>query len=118
MGKPLMFKTPEMMEDLIDDYFDITPEDEITITGLALHLGTSRRVLLDYEERPDYKVIVQNAKCRVEHSYEKSLRKSGRSGDIFALKNFGWQDKSTLEHEGGVPVTKIERTIVEPHNKD
>ena len=39
--------------------------------------------------------------------YEKSLRKDGKTGDIFALKNFGWRDKQEHEHSGGVNI-KIE----------
>lgn len=34
---------------------------------------------------------------RVEASYEKDLKKTGRPGTIFALKNFGWKDKQEVE---------------------
>jgi hypothetical protein len=37
--------------------------------------------------------MLEMAKMKIEHAYEKSLRKNGRSGDIFALKNFGWTDR-------------------------
>ena len=35
----------------------------------------------------------------MQESYEKSLRKNGRTGDIFALKNFGWTDRQEIESE-------------------
>lgn len=93
MGRPLMFPTPEDMQKAVDAYFDSTAQDEWTITGLALALNTSKRLLCDYADREGYKEIVATARLKVEHAYEISLRKTGRAGDIFALKNFGWKDK-------------------------
>lgn len=99
VGKPLMFPAPSDIEAAIEAYFEETPEDEYTVTGLALALGTSRQVLVNYEKREEYRAIVQRAKCRVENSYELSLRKHGRAGDIFALKNFGWKDQQHIKEE-------------------
>jgi hypothetical protein len=42
--------------------------------------------------------LINHAKLRIENSYELSLRKNGRSGDIFALKNFGWSDKKVVHY--------------------
>lgn len=33
----------------------------------------------------------------VEHSYEVDLKESGRTGTIFALKNFDWKDKTEVD---------------------
>lgn len=92
-GRPLMYESPEDLKAAVDLYFDSTPIEEYTVTGLALALGTSRQVLSDYQSREGYSDIIKWAKCKVENAYELSLRKNGRSGDIFALKNFGWKDQ-------------------------
>lgn len=99
-GRPLKFKNPEEFEAKAKDYFDNTPLDEWTITGLALALDTTRETLMDYEERDEFSDAVKRAKLRVEMSYEKSLRKRGGAGDIFGLKNFGWKDKQEIDHGG------------------
>ena len=96
-GRPLKFKDVKELEKKINDYFDNTPEEEITITGLALALDTDRQTLINYQNREEFFDTIKKAKTRVELSYEKSLRKNGRTGDIFALKNFGWSDKQEID---------------------
>jgi len=98
-GRPLKFKTPQELEKAMDVYFNKTPFGEYTVTGLALVIG-SKQLLSDYEEREGYGEIVRMARLRVENSYEISLRKDGGSNNIFALKNFGWNDKQEIEHNG------------------
>lgn len=99
MGAKPFYGRVEDMQKSIDLYFDNCPKDEITITGLALHLGfTTRQALINYEDKPEFVDAIKKAKMRVENSYELSLRKNGRSGDIFALKNFNWKD--TQIHAG------------------
>ena len=93
-GRPLKFETPELLEEKINDYFSVTPKEEWTWTGLALHLDTSRETLREYKERPEFVDSLKKALLKVENSYELDLKKHGRSGTIFALKNFDWKDKS------------------------
>lgn len=99
-GRPLKFKTPEELQSKIDVYFNSTPKEEWTITGLALELDTDRFTLIHYEERPEFVDAVKRAKLKVEHAYELRLIKRGNGGDIFALKNFDWTDKSEQELYG------------------
>jgi sugar phosphate isomerase/epimerase len=98
MGRPLKFESLEALEAKIEEYFNTCPEKEWTITGLGLALDTSRETLMNYEDREDYFDAIKKAKDRVHNAYEKDLRKQGRSGDIFALKNFGWSDKQEIDH--------------------
>jgi hypothetical protein len=49
VGRPLKFKTVEELQSKIDAYFETTPKEEWTITGLAIALDTFRKVLIDYE---------------------------------------------------------------------
>lgn len=101
-GRPLKFKTLQELDEKITYYFDNTPKDEWTITGLALALDTSRKVLIDYEDKDEYSYTIKRAKLMVENGYEIDLKKNGRSGTIFALKNFDWQDKTEIEHSGEI----------------
>ena len=103
-----LFPTPEDLQRAVDGYFEETPRDEYTVTGLALALGTNRVTLCSYGERDDYKHIIERAKARVENSYELSLRKRGNAGDIFALKNFGWRDERSQNVTAKVAVSAIE----------
>lgn len=97
--KPLKFRTPEELQSKIDKYFKdcMLNEVPLTITGLALSLDTNRQTLVNYQEKDDYKDIVDRAKLMIENAYEIRLINSGRSGDIFALKNFGWTDKQEID---------------------
>jgi hypothetical protein len=103
VARPLKY-TVEQIESLAKDYFDTTPKEEWTITGLALALGTNRQTLMNYEDKDEFVDTIKKLKTMVENQYEISLRKNGRSGDIFGLKNFGWKDKSDFDHNhsGGV----------------
>lgn len=96
-GRPLKFESVEILQQKIDAYFTNTKKEEWTITGLALALDTSRETLCNYEDKEQYFDTVKKAKDMVEHSYEIDLKKSGRTGTIFALKNFDWKDKQETD---------------------
>lgn len=96
-GRPLKYKSLEVMQPLIDEYFLSTPVNQLTITGLALALDTDRHTLINYGEREEFYHAIKKAKTKVENAYELSLRVNGRSGDIFGLKNFGWTDKTEVD---------------------
>lgn len=125
-GRPLKFSSPEELEYLASIYFDkclneegLPRKDEsgnilrpLTLTGLCLHLGTTRDVLDDYLKKPEYSNSVKMIKMAVENYYETRLSYSNATGPIFALKNFGWKDTQILNHggqEGSNPIdAKIE----------
>lgn len=97
--RPLKFTSVDEMQDKIDTYFAqcIETETPLTITGLALALGTCRQTLLNYEKNDEFMDTIKKAKLTVENDYEIALRKHGRTGDIFGLKNFGWTDKQEID---------------------
>lgn len=104
-GRPMKWQSVEEIIPLIDKYFEETPKDEWTITGLALALDTSRTTLIDYEHRgengkidPKFTDTIKRAKEMVEHSYEIDLKKKGNTGTIFALKNFDRKDKQEIDN--------------------
>ncbi|NBO23456.1 hypothetical protein EBU94_08995, partial [bacterium] len=63
-GAPLKFDSPDELKGVIQGYFDTVPEDEWTVTGLALLVG-SKQLLNDYEGRDGYARIVKEAKLIV-----------------------------------------------------
>lgn len=101
MARPPFYDTVEEMEIALKNYFETTPIGELTVTGLAIFLGfTTRQALLNYECKPEFIDAIKKAKLRVENDYEIALRKNGRSGDIFGLKNFGWKDSQDMNIGG------------------
>lgn len=95
-GRPLKFKSVKELQKKIDAYFARCEKDDepLTITGLALALDTSRETLMEYGEREEFVDTIKKAKLKIEHAYELRNIKRGNAGDIFALKNFGWKDKT------------------------
>lgn len=111
-GRPLKFKSVEELQEKIDDYFCSFNKDglnygsPVTITGLALALGTSRETLCNYEAREEFFDAIKEAKTKVEHFAELQLFKgSNAAGPIFALKNHGWKDKQETEHSGSMNIS-------------
>ncbi len=92
--RPATYTNKEELEKEIDRYFEETPNDEITITWLALFLWFSeRKSLIDYSWKEEFLHTIKKAKMRVEHAYEKRLVARWNGWDVFALKNFDWKDK-------------------------
>ncbi len=94
VGQPLKFTVEEVSE-MIKKYFE-KPINEWTVTGLALLFG-SRQTLDNYQDRKEYSEMITYAKLMVENKYEMMLGNSTVTGAIFALKNFGWVDKTEIE---------------------
>lgn len=103
-GRPLKFSSVEEMETAIDEYFMSCEEQgkPYTVSGLAVALGTTRRTLLDYEEKDEYSHTIKNAKQKIEAFNEEMLYSKDvpTVGVIFNLKNnYGWKDKQEIEAE-------------------
>lgn len=112
VGRPPMFDTPEQMQTMINEYFDLLSvenkdkdtnihlDDTPTITGLAFFLGFScRQSMYEYEQKEEFTDTIKRARSRVENWYEKCLLTKGSTGSIFALKNLGWSDKQEITQE-------------------
>lgn len=108
VGRPLKFENVEVLQAKIDDYFSVTPKDEQTWTGLALHLDTSRETLREYKEREEFVDSLKKALLRIENGYEIDLKKRGQAGTIFALKNFGWTDRQEIESRTTIKDQRID----------
>lgn len=138
-GRPPLYESPEQLAKAIDEYFEwiqgeykdvefVTRDEETgetktvkrrewlrqpeyaTITGLTLYLGFSHReALLDYEKKQEFSASIKRGKTRVEFEYEKRLHGDKNVGAIFALKNFGWKDKTEVDNQGKM-IIEIVRT--------
>lgn len=114
-GRPRKFKTSEELKELMENYFNNTNREEWTVTGLSLLVG-SKQLLNDYEKRDEFKEIITEAKLLVENGYELDLKKHGRTGTIFGLKNFGWKDKTESDVTVRTPKPLLDGTDVHSNN--
>lgn len=78
-----------------------------TITGLAMAMNTSRRTLMNYEERDEFFHTIKKHKLRVENYAEQRLYSGNAAGPIFALKNFDWKDKTETDLNVSGPIEII-----------
>jgi hypothetical protein len=65
----------------------------------------SRQSFYDYEERGEFSYTIKKARLTIESKYEEKLHEPACTGAIFALKNFGWTDKSEVDNK--VTVTNL-----------
>jgi len=114
-GRPPLWTDPKVIEAQAEVYFAkcMSKNLPMTITGLALALGTWRSVLMDYEEKDEFSATIKRIKARCENYAEQQMF-AGRNqaGAIFALKNYGWRDKQEIDHtnDGG----KFEQAPMSP----
>lgn len=108
-----IFKSPEELELKINAYFKGKEYNELTITGLCLHLGINKDTFYEYAKRPEFKPIIDMARLRVENSYEIALRKNGGAENIFALKNFGWKDRQEIDMASSIDNVSVKVDLVD-----
>lgn len=117
------FKTPQDMQNAIDDYFKNGVKKKIiiigkgddkqsieipvpTITGLCIHLGfCSRQSFYEWERNEEFGDTVKKARLFIECEYESLLQGHNVAGAIFALKNMGWMDQQDINVKSEVNLT-------------
>ena len=109
-GRPLKYNSVEEMQKDIDNYFAKCDEEKrpYTVSGLAYALGTTRRTLLDYQEKEEFSHTIKKAKTKIELFNEEMLysKDVSTTGVIFNLKNnYGWKDKQEIEADVKSDVT-------------
>lgn len=110
MGRPLKYDNVEDMQKDIDRYFAECDEMQkpYTVSGLAYALNTTRRTLLDYEEKDEFSHTIKKAKAKIEAYNEELLYSKDvpTVGVIFNLKNnYNWKDKQEIEADINSDVT-------------
>lgn len=101
VGRPRLYSSPDKFDAKVYEYQAHCQENKepVTWTGLALFMGFSSRQSIDeYQKYDGFSDSVKRAKTFVEWEYEKRLCGDKPTGAIFALKNFGWADKTELAH--------------------
>ncbi len=116
-GRPLKFQSVKELREKIDAYFkncDVI-EEPYTITGLAVALDTSRKVLVEYEDKEEFSNTIKAAKDKCEKQIEVMALKGkfNPAFSIFNLKNnYGWKDKTEADQNVNVKGNlTIERTL-------
>lgn len=113
-GKNRKYQTPQELADKIEEYFVsleptwdeenekwIPPSKNPTLNGLATYLEFYDKSALDtYGNDPAFSPLLKRAKMLIEDGYEQRLFGNSPTGAIFALKNFGWIDKTQHEEVG------------------
>lgn len=102
VGNELKFKSPYILGEVINAYFDQCDEDGLpyTLTGLCLATGLTKATLLRYARTGPHVSVINQARLIIQHQLEMRLLGPGRAtGAIFALKQFGWSDRGTQELE-------------------
>lgn len=93
--------------------YQLSTEDiHPTVTGLALVLDLTRKSLIEYEGRDEFRNAIKKAKVRVESYVEQRLYHNNATGPIFNLKNnFGWEDNQKRQlsgpNDGPIEVTEL-----------
>lgn len=113
IGRPMKFESVEILQTLIDNYFEECDEQKkpYTVSGLAYALDTDRQTLMEYhnandenfkqltdDDRKAYSDTIKRAKERCQKYAEEQLfRTSQVAGVIFSMKNnYGWKDVHEL----------------------
>ncbi len=124
-GQPMKWKTPEELENKIQEYFKWAEGNgkHISVTGLAWYLDCDKVTIQNYEHaeengwlksvdeetRKKYVNSIKRAKRRIEMEYEENLfNRSKATGAIFTLKNnYGWVDKQVVEQQNNEIIVDI-----------
>lgn len=107
-GRPPKYKTASDLQQKIDEYFDMEP-DQPTVSGLSYFLGFESRQAIYHIENKNNELsyTIKRAINKIEDIHEKGLFGNSNAGHIFWLKNRGWSDKQELVHNGNVKI-KVE----------
>jgi len=106
MGRPAKYTDPEVLDQAIQEYFELCDEQNTPYTspGLALALGfNDRSSMNDYKAKKKFFSPIKKAMSIIERQrLEKMLKGSHNvAGCIFDLKNnFGYKDKQETEISG------------------
>ncbi len=92
------FQDKEELKERIDLFYDMCEclNIPVTYTGLMLVLGLNKNQLSVLRYHPEYGELVSAAIASVEFFYESKLSEGKPVGAIFALKNFGWSDRTDV----------------------
>ena len=101
-GRPKKYTNEEDLAKDIDRYFK--EETKPTLSGLAYFLDMDRQTLYNYAKDEQFFDTIKKARNRMVNLYEQWLLHNPKdksiTGIIFALKNWGWSDKTDITSGG------------------
>lgn len=89
----------------------MTAQKPITVSGAALALGTNRRTLLDYKQRPEFLPSIERLLAACEAYTESMLYSNAANGAKFSLinnfqgKHQEWADKQVVAGDPDAPLS-------------
>ena len=102
-GRPLLYKSVDEIQPLIDKYFEDCARDKrpLTIAGLADALDCSRDTIYEYEDNDNkpFTDTIKKARGKVLLALEEGIAgdKGNPAGKIFLAKNYGYSDKQEID---------------------
>lgn len=100
-GRPPSYTSVEELEKIVEDYFET--ETRPTLSGLAYHMGIDRKTLYNYSKSKEFFPTIKRARDKMIYLYEQMMihdKDKNVTGIIFALKNWGWSDKTDITSGG------------------
>jgi hypothetical protein len=94
--------------------WDRNPEPP-SVTGLTLHLNfSSKDTLYQYAKKPSFSDSIKKGLTKIEQYHEFKIGYGDKcTGNIFALKNMGWVDKTVQELKAEMQLSQIKGMTVE-----
>jgi len=114
------FENPDILQEVINFYFDTCDEEDepYTITGLCLAVGITKQTFYNYMRGGPVSDVIRQARMIIEHQLELTLRQGGnQSSTIFGLKNLGWADRMDLNTQPSPEDNKWTIEVVSPGDK-
>ena len=103
VGRPPKWETVEEVEKLIQGYFEHlkeTPDEVPDVEGLAYYMDTTRKTILDYENKEEFSYTIKKAKDKIFYFKKQAAFKGKIHPTIFIFdskNNHGYTDKQEIE---------------------
>ena len=110
-GRPLIFKSPEELEEKIENYILDCDEREVpyTIEGLAVACEVDRKTILNYTHKDEFFPTIKKYRAKILAQLQE-LALSGKTNatvTIFNLKNnYDYSDKQEIKQDITADVTQ------------
>jgi len=118
-GAPAKWKSPEELEAKLSGFFSWCDEMDYMpdIEALAEYLDTTRKTIYVYEQKPEFRNIIQKIKNKIFNRKKQAAYKGKIPAAIFifdAKNNHGYRDRLDLEHGGKIktPISIMPASIM------
>lgn len=136
-GRPRAFNTPEEMQVLLDEYFEIkkghvkkvvlknetvveVPDPEpVHLAGVCAYLGITYETLNQYQKKEEFSEPITRAKLMCEEYAVNMCFKGNNKADFVLQNNFKWRNRSETENktESTTKIVYIDKEEKEGYEK-